>query len=63
MSDPTAANPSDNGADRENGAGSTSDESINAELDADMAEALDADNDPDDDLVVTHPTLDEGAGI
>lgn len=66
MSDPTAANPSNNGADREdgsNGAGPASDESINAELDADMAEALDADNDPDDDVVVEHPSLDEGAGI
>lgn len=66
MSDPTAANPSNNGADRadgSNGAGPTSDESINAELDADMAEALDADNDPDDDVVVEHPSLDEGAGI
>jgi hypothetical protein len=66
MSDPTAADPSNNGADRSdgsNGAGPASDADINAELDADMAEALDADNDPDDDYVVQHPSLDEGAGI
>jgi hypothetical protein len=44
---------------------STSDEALGAELDADFAEAMDADRDEDDAVPgdVTADVVDEGAGI
>jgi hypothetical protein len=58
MSDITA----DENGTTEEGASGTSDDDLNAELDADMAEALAADHDAEDDLA-EEAERDAGAGI